>query len=143
MIEHLGYLKDVRPAYEKCSVYVLPSYREGTPRTVLEAMAMGRPIITTDAPGCRETVRLEGGQTEDCRLQTLTMRLKTKDGRANTLLLRRGTHAKTRRREACALSACLEVCALPSTLAPFLRCEWDFGAASGCGGAGGGDAVFC
>jgi len=86
VIEHLGYLKDVRPAYEKCSVYVLPSYREGTPRTVLESMAMGRPIITTDAPGCRETVRLEGGQTEDCRLQTLTMRLKTKDGRANTLL---------------------------------------------------------
>ena len=71
VIEHLGYLKDVRPAYEKCSVYVLPSfYREGTPRTVLEAMAMGRPIITTDAPGCRETVRLEGGQTADCRLQT-------------------------------------------------------------------------
>jgi len=35
---------------------VLPSYREGTPRTVLEAMAMGRAIITTDAPGCRETV---------------------------------------------------------------------------------------
>ena len=47
---------DVRPYYEKCSVYVLPSYREGTPRTVLEAMAMGRPIITTDAQGCRETV---------------------------------------------------------------------------------------
>jgi glycosyltransferase involved in cell wall biosynthesis len=35
---------------------VLPSYREGTPRTVLEAMSMGRAIITTDAPGCRETV---------------------------------------------------------------------------------------
>lgn len=55
-IEYLGKLDDVRPAIESCSVYVLPSYREGTPRTVLEAMAMGRAIITTDAPGCRETV---------------------------------------------------------------------------------------
>jgi glycosyltransferase involved in cell wall biosynthesis len=51
-----GRLADVRPVVAGCSVYVLPSYREGTPRTVLEAMAMGRAIITTDAPGCRETV---------------------------------------------------------------------------------------
>jgi glycosyltransferase involved in cell wall biosynthesis len=55
-LEFLGKLKDVRPAIAASTVYVLPSYREGTPRTVLEAMAMGRPIITTDAPGCRETV---------------------------------------------------------------------------------------
>lgn len=51
-----GKLTDVQAAISASSVYVLPSYREGTPRTVLEAMAMGRPIITTDAPGCRETV---------------------------------------------------------------------------------------
>ena len=55
-IEYLGKLDDVRPALADCSVFVLPSYREGTPRSVLEAMAIGRAIITTDAPGCRETV---------------------------------------------------------------------------------------
>jgi glycosyltransferase involved in cell wall biosynthesis len=51
-----GEVGDVRPHIAASHVYVLPSYREGTPRSVLEAMAMGRPIITTDAPGCRETV---------------------------------------------------------------------------------------
>lgn len=51
-----GEQADVRPHLANCHIYVLPSYREGTPRTVLEAMAMGRPIVTTDAPGCRETV---------------------------------------------------------------------------------------
>jgi len=55
-LEFAGRLSDVRPAIAACSVYVLPSYREGMPRTVLEAMAMGRAIITTDAPGCRETI---------------------------------------------------------------------------------------
>lgn len=51
-----GHLADVRDAIGQAHVYVLPSYREGTPRTVLEAMSMGRPIITTDAPGCRQTI---------------------------------------------------------------------------------------
>ncbi len=56
-INFLGKLDDVRDSIAAASVFVLPSfYREGTPRSVLEAMSMGRPIITTDAPGCRETV---------------------------------------------------------------------------------------
>ncbi|HAH86612.1 MAG TPA: glycosyltransferase family 1 protein, partial [Armatimonadetes bacterium] len=55
-VEYLGAASDVRSFIEQSAVYVLPSYREGTPRTVLEAMAIGRPVITTDAPGCRGTV---------------------------------------------------------------------------------------
>ena len=55
-VSFVGGVKDVRPYLKESSVYVLPSYREGTPRSVLEAMATGRPVITTDTPGCRETV---------------------------------------------------------------------------------------
>lgn len=55
-VEYLGATNDVRPYIEGCSIFVLPSYHEGLPRTVLEAMATGRPVLTTDVPGCRETV---------------------------------------------------------------------------------------
>ncbi|WP_236688340.1 glycosyltransferase family 4 protein [Photobacterium kishitanii] len=55
-IQYKGSSNDVRPFIKKCNIFVLPSYHEGMPRTVLEAMAMGRPILTTDVPGCRETV---------------------------------------------------------------------------------------
>jgi len=55
-IEYLGACDDVRPHLAAAHVLVLPSYREGTPRSVLEAMAMARAVITTTAPGCRETV---------------------------------------------------------------------------------------
>ena len=55
-IEYLGELSDVQESIEHCRFYVLPSYREGLPRSVLEALSMGRPILTTDVPGCRETV---------------------------------------------------------------------------------------
>lgn len=56
IIEYFGETDNVTDFYKMCSVFVLPSYGEGVPRTVLEAMSMGRAIITTDAPGCRETV---------------------------------------------------------------------------------------
>ena len=54
--EYLGYTEKPSTAYDAASVFVLLSYREGIPRTVLEAMAKSRPIIATDVPGCRETV---------------------------------------------------------------------------------------
>ncbi|MGD9107965.1 MAG: glycosyltransferase family 4 protein [Gammaproteobacteria bacterium] len=57
IVDFLETTDDVRPAMGSASVYVLPSYREGTSKSVLEAMAMGRPIITTDVPGCRQTVQ--------------------------------------------------------------------------------------
>jgi glycosyltransferase involved in cell wall biosynthesis len=55
-VEYLGTTSDVRPAIEAVSCVVLPSYREGAPRTLIEAAAMARPVITTDVPGCRAVV---------------------------------------------------------------------------------------
>lgn len=56
ILEWFGHVTNPRQYYAQTSVYVLPSYREGVPRSTQEAMAMGRAIITTDVPGCRETV---------------------------------------------------------------------------------------
>ncbi|MDX2133891.1 MAG: glycosyltransferase family 4 protein [Saprospiraceae bacterium] len=56
VIRYMGVVEDVRPYLAESDVVVLPSYREGLSRTLLEAMAMARPILVTDVPGCRETV---------------------------------------------------------------------------------------
>lgn len=56
LFEYPGYVTNVQDWITETSVFVLPSYREGVPRSTQEAMAIGRPIITTDVPGCRETV---------------------------------------------------------------------------------------
>lgn len=56
ILKYLGTTSDVRPLISNADCIVLPSYREGTPRTLLEAACLGKPIITTDVPGCRETV---------------------------------------------------------------------------------------
>jgi glycosyltransferase involved in cell wall biosynthesis len=53
------YVDDVRPLLDEADVVVLPSYREGTPMTLLEAAAMAKPIIATDVPGCVEVVKHE------------------------------------------------------------------------------------
>ena len=59
VIEYLGKLEDVRPAIAEADFVVLPSYREGLPRSLLEAAGMGRPLVATNVPGCRE-VAIDG-----------------------------------------------------------------------------------
>lgn len=57
LVEYLGRAEDVRAALGDCDVVVLPSYyKEGTPRALLEAAAVGRPLITTTIPGCKDLV---------------------------------------------------------------------------------------
>lgn len=57
LIEWSGFCNDVATAYAECHIAVLPSYREGLPKSLLEAASCGRPIVTTDVPGCREVVQ--------------------------------------------------------------------------------------
>lgn len=56
VIEYLGEVEDVRPHIRATTCVVLPSYREGAPRSLIEAAAMARPLIATDVPGCRTVV---------------------------------------------------------------------------------------
>tara|TARA_Y100000590_G_scaffold435419_1_gene554810 strand:- start:6236 stop:7366 length:1131 start_codon:yes stop_codon:yes gene_type:complete len=68
IIEYLGDTEDVREHIERAGCVVLPSYREGLPKTLLEAAAMRRPIIATDVTGCREIVQ-EGKNGFLCRVK--------------------------------------------------------------------------
>ena len=56
-IEWIGYQAQMFPIYTDSDIVVLPSYREGLPNSLIEACAVGRPIVTTDVPGCRECVK--------------------------------------------------------------------------------------
>ena len=56
-INYLGYIKDVRKIIKKSDVLILPSYHEGLPRSILEAMSVGRPVITTNIPGSKILVK--------------------------------------------------------------------------------------
>jgi glycosyltransferase involved in cell wall biosynthesis len=68
VVTYLGSTDDVCPHIASADCVVLPSYREGVPRVMLEAAAMGRPVITTDAPGCRDTV-IDGQTGFMCRVR--------------------------------------------------------------------------
>ncbi|MDO9311053.1 MAG: glycosyltransferase family 4 protein [Nitrosomonas sp.] len=70
IINYLEYTDDVRPFLANADVVVLPSYREGMPRTILEAAAMGKPVIVTDVPGCRHAV-IHGETGYLCKVQDI------------------------------------------------------------------------
>jgi glycosyltransferase involved in cell wall biosynthesis len=57
IVQWLGYQESLENLFARCHVVALPSYGEGVPNSLIEAAACGRPIVTTDAPGCREVVR--------------------------------------------------------------------------------------
>jgi glycosyltransferase involved in cell wall biosynthesis len=56
VVDYLGAVEDVRPFINKSDCVVLPSYREGTPRSLLEAASSGKPIVATDVAGCNNVV---------------------------------------------------------------------------------------
>ncbi len=55
-VKYLGFRRDIKELISICDIFILPSYREGVPRTLLEAASMAKPLVTTNAPGCREVV---------------------------------------------------------------------------------------
>jgi glycosyltransferase involved in cell wall biosynthesis len=56
-VQYVGHVPDVRPLMAQCRVLALPSYHEGRPRSVQEALAIGRPVVVTDVPGCRDCIQ--------------------------------------------------------------------------------------
>lgn len=56
LINYLGFVEDVKPLIAQSTCIVLPSYREGMPRIILEGLSMAKPVITTNVAGCRQTV---------------------------------------------------------------------------------------
>jgi N,N'-diacetylbacillosaminyl-diphospho-undecaprenol alpha-1,3-N-acetylgalactosaminyltransferase len=80
-VRYLGFKDDITRYMTACDIVALPSYREGTPRSLIEALALGKFIVTTDTPGCRETVR-PGWNGLLCRVgsaQSLAEQLATVD----------------------------------------------------------------
>ena len=74
-LKYYGYQEDVRPFIKQCDCFVLPSYHEGMANTNLESASMGRPLITSDIPGCKEAV-VKGESGLLCSLRMLIAYMK-------------------------------------------------------------------
>ncbi len=101
IVDYPGGADDVRPLIEQAHVLVLPSYREGMPRTVLEAAAMGRPAIVTDVPGCRQAIEgsVTGWLCEARNASSLAMRMREVGMMDFAELQQAGTAARKRMEE--------------------------------------------
>lgn len=77
LIEWEGFTSEIKHILEKSDIYCLPSYREGIPKSIVEAMAIGRPILTTNAPGCEDTVEegINGFKVNICDAKALSQKL--------------------------------------------------------------------
>ena len=95
-IDYLGSTLDIRPFIRQATAVVLPSYREGLPRTLLEGAAMGRPLIGTNVPGCREVVRegLTGFLCEARSVDSLVAAMERLAGTRSDALARLGAQAR-------------------------------------------------
>jgi glycosyltransferase involved in cell wall biosynthesis len=96
IVEYLGTASDVRPFIEAADCIVLPSYREGTPRTLLEAASMTKPIVTTDVPGCHQVVS-NGYNGMLCKVkdaQDLAMKMEAMMACSNHELKRMGENGR-------------------------------------------------
>ncbi len=95
-VEYLGNTKDVRPFIQQADCVVLPSYREGTPRTLLEAASIAKPIIATDVPGCHQVVA-DGYNGLLCKLKDpkdLANKMLAMSGFDNETLKKLGTNGR-------------------------------------------------
>jgi len=98
VVEYTGATDDVRPLLQQAHVMVLPSYREGMPRTVLEAAAMGRPAIVTDVPGCRHAIEpgVTGWLCEVRNTESLVAQMKGVFEKGPDHVIRAGVAARSR-----------------------------------------------
>ena len=96
VIEYLGKLQDVRPTITNSHVFILPSYREGTSRSILEAMSIGRPIVTTNVAGCRQLVEVgrNGYLAEAKSVQSLVDAIEKMINLSSNELIQMGTYSR-------------------------------------------------
>jgi len=95
-IDYLGHTSEVIPYINAADCIVLPSYREGTPKTLIEALALAKPIVTTNVPGCKETV-IDGENGLLCAVknaQDLADKMYSMFNKDNTELSRMGKNGR-------------------------------------------------